>query len=448
MLQNLFPHTGVRPRILVEKPRARALFGATADPANESKLDRFPADSAAGNRILIVSETSNQVNGVSTTIRNLTRELEERHCQVEVLHPGLFPTIPTNYPDMRVSNPVGLKNRVAEKIETFRPERIFILTEGPLGWATKDYCLKKDIPFSTSYSIKWDEYMKQHFGLPIAWTRRLLRNFHKQAASVLVITPSLLEDLKQHGFRNLVLWRQAVDTNRFRLFSEAERQKFVDAHGLSDRPRPFYLYVGRVSSEKNIETFLKADLPGTKLVVGPEGAGLSLSKLGKKYPDAVFTGPSYGEELAGYYASSDVFVFPSKADTLGLVMLEALASGLPVVGFNVTGPKDVIEPGGKTGFLAKDDADLQTKALQAWDDLQTGKITRQACRDSALQSSWPQCINTLLEHLKIHIWKPPPTETDLPDKQPQPQTSEAGKAPNPFTPIADFARKRMKIQTG
>ena len=221
-----------------------------------------------------------------------------------------------------------------------------------------------------------------------------------------MITPSLLEDLKKNGFRNMVLWKQVVDANRFRLFSERERQDFLKSQRLENRPRPFYLFVGRVSSEKNIEAFLKAGLPGTKLVVGPEGAGLSLAKLKRKYPQVMFTGPRYGDELGGYYASSDVFMFPSKADTLGLVMLEAMASGLPVVGFNVTGPKDVIEPGGQTGFLAENDADLKEKAVQAWENLQSGNITRQACRDAALKASWSQCVSTLLENLKIHVWPP------------------------------------------
>ena len=126
-----------------------------------------------------MSETWNQVNGVSTAIHNLTRELEERQYRVEVLHPALFPTMPTNYPDMRISHPVGLKKRMAKKIEALQPERIFIMTEGPLGWATKHYCLKNGIPFTTSYSIKWDEYLKRHFGLPLAWTRKLLKNFHR-----------------------------------------------------------------------------------------------------------------------------------------------------------------------------------------------------------------------------------------------------------------------------
>lgn len=366
--------------------------------------DRFHPVPPAGKRVMLVSETWKDVNGVSSTIDNLVKELEKRDCQVEVLYPALFPTLPTNYPGMRISNPFGLENKIGKKIEEFKPERIFILTEGPMGWAAKNYCNNNKLPFSTSFSIKWDDYLKTHFGLPKSATYKWLKNFHKKAASILVITPSLLQDLQKRGFKNLVLWQQAVDTERFHLLPEDRREEFITQQGLADRKRPFYLFVGRVSSEKNIETFLKSDLPGTKIIIGPEGSGYSIDKLKKLYPDAVFTGPKRGKELADFYASSDVFVFPSKSDTLGLVMMEAMASGLPVVGFNVTGPKDVIQPGSKVGFLAEGDEELGKQAVRAWEDLKSGKITRQECRDAALAYSWPQCINTMMDNLKIHVW--------------------------------------------
>lgn len=367
----------------------------------------------AGQRVMIVSETWKQINGVSTTLDSLVTQLKERGYRVEVLHPALFPTIPTNYPNMRISNPFGLKKKVGQKIEAFKPERIFILTEGPLGWATKNYCQQTGLPYSTSYSIKWDDYFKKHFHLPRNTAFKWLRNFHEKASAVLVITPSLLEDLRKLGFKNLVLWRQAVDSERFNLMPEETRKQFLQRQGLEHRQRPFYLYVGRVSSEKNIISFLNADLPGTKLVVGPEGAGYSLAKLKQQYPNVIFTGPKQGKELADYYGASDVFVFPSKADTLGLVMLEALASGLPVVGFDVTGPKDVIEPGSKVGYLARNNQELRDKAILAWEELQSGAISRQECRKAALAYSWPQCINTLLNNLKVHVWpESPPSSAE------------------------------------
>jgi len=379
--------------------------------------DRYQPQQS-GQRLMIVSETWNQINGVSTTIDNLVKQLKQRDYTVEVLHPALFPTIPTNYPDMRISNPFGLKKKVAQKIEAFKPERIFILTEGPLGWATKNYCQQKGLPYTTSYSVKWDDYFKKHFHLPRNAAFKWLKGFHEKATAVLVITPSLLQDLGSRGFKNLVLWRQAIDTDRFNLMSETARQQFVDQHGLAKYKRPFYLYVGRVSSEKNIKSFLNAELPGTKLVVGPEGAGCSLDKLRKQYPDVIFTGPKYGQELANYYGASDVFMFPSKSDTLGLVMLEALASGLPVVGFNVMGPKDVIGPDGKTGFLATDNQDLQDKALLAWESLQTGAISREDCRKAVVSYSWPQCISTLLENLKVHLWPEKTPSSTEPEPEP------------------------------
>lgn len=389
---------------------------------------RFGSNSvepATGQRIMLISETWKQINGVSTTLDNLVKQLKQRNYQVEVLHPRLFPTIPTNYPDMRISNPVGLKKKVGKQIEAFKPERIFILTEGPLGWATKNYCLQKNLPYSTSYSIKWDDYLKKHFHFPKAPALKWLRNFHEKAAAVLVITPSLLEGLQKMGFKNLALWRQAVDTDRFKPISQTEKEAFIRQQGLEHCKRPFYLYVGRVSSEKNIEAFLNADLPGTKLIVGPEGAGYTLKKLRKQYTDAIFTGPKQGQDLANFYASSDVFVFPSKSDTLGLVMLEALASGLPIVGFDVTGPKDVIEPGSKIGFLAQTDSELQDKALQAWQGLQNGQIKPVDCREAALAYSWPQCIKTLLDNLKIHKW-PEEEKASMPPPNHQPGLSIQG----------------------
>lgn len=370
-----------------------------------SPLQPDSAPPLHGGRVMLVSETWKQINGVSTTVDNLKKQLEDRDFTVKVLYPALFPTIPTNHPGMRISNPIGLTRRVGKEIENFKPERIFILTETPLGSAAKAYCQKKKLPYSTSFSIKWDDYLKQHFAVPKTLTYKWLKGFHEKASSVLVITPSLLQDLQQRGFKNLVLWRQAINTERFHLLPEQEREEFIQSQGLADKPRPFYLFVGRVSSEKNIEAFLKADLPGTKLIVGPEGAGHALERLKRQYSDAVFTGPKYGDELAKFYASSDVFVFPSKSDTLGLVMLEGLASGLPVVGFNVIGPKDVIEPGSKVGYLVETDQELAQKARQAWQDLQSGQVSRQDCRDAALAFSWPVCINTLLDNLKVHTWK-------------------------------------------
>lgn len=390
------------------KPQPR--FGlAKPSPVAPLPLDGFSVQSSlqplSGRKILIVTETYNQMNGVSTTVAGLVKELEKQGDQVNVLHSGLFPALPIQYPDMRISNPVGLKRRVRDQIESIKPDRIVILTEGPLGWAARNYCQSRNIPFSTSYSIKWDDYLSTHYHVPKWLTMRMLRKFHEKAQAVLVITPSLMEDLSRAGFKNLVLWRQAVDVERFQPATESEREKFVHREGLQDRPRPFYLYVGRVSAEKNIEAFLNADLPGTKIVVGPQGAGMSLERLQAEHPDVRFVGPKRGQDLSQYYSGSDVFVFPSKSDTLGLVMLEALASGLPVVGFDVTGPKDVLPPGSKAGFLAATDAELRSQAMRAWELLQSGQISRTDCRELAMTFSWPQCVQTMMANLKTHFWK-------------------------------------------
>lgn len=389
----------------VPKALGRPPVTGRAPRPSTATLYPFGLKPNTGKRVLLVTETFEQINGVSTTVNGLTKALKQKGFQVEVMHPDLFPTLPTNYPDMRITNPIGLKKRIRNRIEAIRPDRIFILTEGPLGWAARNYCQKEKIPFSTSYSIKWDDYLKTHFHVPKWLTLKFLRKFHEKAKAVLVITPSLLADLQRAGFKNLVLWKQAVDVERFQPATEAEREALRFREGLGNRPRPFYLYVGRVSAEKNIEAFLKADLPGTKIIVGPEGAKMSLERLRQEYPDAVFTGPKKGRALADYYATSDVFVFPSKSDTLGLVMLEALASGLPVVGFDVTGPKDVIPPNSKAGFLARNDKELREQAIRAWEQLKSGQINRNHCRDLAMTFSWPQCAQAVLDNLKTHLWK-------------------------------------------
>lgn len=354
-----------------------------------------------GQKVMIVTDSWDTISGVRTTVNNLIDTLKAQNYKVSVVHTGQFKSIPSSYPGLRLANPLGLKKKVAQKIESENPNRMFIVTEGPLGWAARNYCLKNGIPFSTNYTTKWPEYMKAHYKIPTSLSYRIIKHFHDKAQAVLVTTPSLLEDLKQRGFKNLFLWTRAVDTKRFSILSETERQAFITQQGLANRARPFYLYVGRVSTEKNIETFLKSDLPGTKIVVGPEGAHMSLDKLRQDYPDVVFTGPKTGKELTDFYGSSDVFVFPSKTDTFGLVMLEALASGLPVVGFNVTGPKDVLGQNSQVGFLANHDTEFQQKALQAWHALQSGTITRQACREYALPFSWEECAKKLLSYLKV-----------------------------------------------
>ena len=223
-----------------------------------------------------------------------------------------------------------------------------IATEGPLGLAARAWCLKRGFPFTTSFHTQFPEYVWLRTRIPLAVTYRFMRWFHGPAATVMVATRTLHERLVKWGFRNLGMWSRGVDTKLFRPRAE----KFLK------EPRPIFMYLGRVAVEKNIEAFLKLELPGTKYIVG---GGPDLEMLKRKYPEVRFTGFKTGEELARHLASADVFVFPSRTDTFGLVLIEAFACGVPVAAFPVQGPIDIVT-NGVTGFLSED---LQQAAIDA-----------------------------------------------------------------------------------
>lgn len=251
-----------------------------------------------------------------------------------------------------------------------------IATEGPLGYAARRYAKKRGLPFTTSYHTRFPEYLSARFPLPLSWGYAVMRRFHSPSSSVMVATPSLRADLEARGFSNLKSWTRGVDTNLFK----------PERASPGNLPRPRFLYVGRVAVEKNIEAFLKLDLPGSKIVVG---GGPQLPDLAKRFPSCHFTGPKERQELAEAFASADVFVFPSRTDTFGLVILEALASGLPVAAYPVTGPKDIIADG-EVGILSED---LRQAALGAL------PLSRARCRAHALTYSWRRTAEIFLENL-------------------------------------------------
>ncbi len=263
-------------------------------------------------------------------------------------------------------------------IEANQPCAIHIATEGPLGWAARSYCRRLGVPFTTAYHTRFPEYIKARFGLPVALSYRLMRRFHAPSASVMVATQSIQADLEGRGFRNIHRWGRGVDTV---LFRPQPKTLFADL------PRPIFLYVGRVAVEKNIQAFLEADLPGSKVVVGD---GPQSDEMQRRFPSVLFTGAKQGEELALHYASADVFVFPSRTDTFGLVLLEAMASGLPVAAYPVPGPLDVIGKDGP-GVLNED---LAQAALQAL------SIDPERCRRYALTFSWQASARQFLENLE------------------------------------------------
>jgi glycosyltransferase involved in cell wall biosynthesis len=328
-------------------------------------------------RIVIVSDAwLPQVNGVVRTLMRTVEELARLGHEARVISPDLFASLPCpTYAEIRLA--VLPRRRLARLIDSFQPCAIHIATEGPLGLSARRYCLRRKLPFTTAFHTRFPEYVKARIGLPLPVGYAALRRFHKPASGVMVATASLEQELGERGFRNLRRWTRGVDTELFR----PRDKSFLDL------PRPVHLYVGRVAVEKNIEAFLKLDLPGSKIVVG---SGPQLAELSRRYPAVRFAGPRQGEDLARHYAAADVFVFPSRTDTFGLVLLEALASGVPVAAFPVPGPLDVVNGAG-VGFLQEDLAAAARQALA---------ISPEACRRYALQFSWQRSAEQFLGNLQ------------------------------------------------
>ncbi|HKJ95434.1 MAG TPA: glycosyltransferase family 1 protein, partial [Gammaproteobacteria bacterium] len=288
-------------------------------------------------RIVITTDAWRpQVNGVVTTLSRVGAALEADGHEVMFVTPEGFATVglPT-YPEIRLSLLPG--RRVARRLDAFAPDAIHIATEGPLGMAARRYCRRRGLPFTTAYHTQFPRYVRLRAPIPPRLTYAWLRRFHAPAARTMVPTPAMARELAGHGFDHVVVWSRGVDTDVFRPWGK---------DGL-DLPRPVSLFVGRVAVEKNLEAFLDLDAAGTKVVVGD---GPDRERLSRRYPEVVFTGYRFGEELARTVAAADVFVFPSRTDTFGLTMLEAMACGVPVAAYPVTGPRDVVIDG-VTGCL-------------------------------------------------------------------------------------------------
>ena len=335
-------------------------------------------------KLLLVSDAwAPQVNGVVRTLETVVEELRRRGDEVEVVHPGLSWTVPCpTYPDIRLALAPGRALRRAW--ERLQPDAVHIATEGPLGMAARRLCLRRGQPFSTAFHTRFPEYLHARTRLPVGLSYRLMRWFHGSAERVMVATETVQKDLEQYGFDNCVRWSRGVDTALFR----------PDGVRALELPGPVFLYCGRVAVEKNIEAFLALDLPGTKLVVGD---GPARSSLERRFPKAVFAGMQRGAALAAFYRSADVFVFPSRTDTFGLVMLEALASGVPVAAFPVSGPLDVV--GGSD--VAVLDEDLGRAARAALE------LSRDRCRAFAEGHSWARCAELFRCHLALPVDRAP-----------------------------------------
>jgi 1,2-diacylglycerol 3-alpha-glucosyltransferase/glucuronosyltransferase len=331
-------------------------------------------------KILVATDAWHpQVNGVVRTLGHVAREAAALGVELEFLTPDAFFTLPLpSYPEIRLALPGP--GAVERRLERVQPRAIHIATEGPLGHALRRVCMKRRLPFTTSFHTRFPDYFAERMPLAGSLTARAtwhwLRRFHAPGAAVLAATPTLVRELGQRGFHDVRLWPRGVDAELFRPRPQATL----------NFPRPIFLTVGRVAVEKNLEAFLALDLPGTKLVVGD---GPARASLARQYPDAVFLGARQGEALAEIYAAADVFVFPSRTDTFGLVLLEALASGVPVAAFPVPAPRDVIGEA-PVGVL---DEDLRRACLDALE------LRRDDCRDFALGMSWEASAVMFLEHV-------------------------------------------------
>jgi glycosyltransferase involved in cell wall biosynthesis len=328
-------------------------------------------------RVLVATDAWHpQVNGVVRTLTSLSHSSRRLGVNIEFLTPAGFPCIPIpTYPGLRLALP--RPREIARRIEAAKPDAIHIATEGPIGHVVSSYCRRHGRPFTTSYTTRFPEYISARVPIPQAWVYAALRRFHAAATVTMVSTPSLMLELRQRGFSNLGMWTRGVDTDLFKPDRAIEL-------GFE---RPIFITVGRVAVEKNLEAFLSLDLPGTKVVIGtgPEEAALK-----RRFPQAKFLGLLENGVLAAHLAAADVFVFPSRTDTFGVVQLEALASGVPVAAFPVTGPKDVVG-GNPVGVLHEN---LGVACIAAL------RISRTACRTFALERSWENSARQFIGHIQ------------------------------------------------
>jgi glycosyltransferase involved in cell wall biosynthesis len=333
---------------------------------------------------LITDAWQPQVNGVVTTLVELVREVRAAGHEMEVIHPGLFRTRPCpGYAGIDLA--VRPRKELQRRLDALSPQAIHIATEGPLGWAARAYCLRHGLPFTTAFHTRFPEILQAALRVPLSWGYALFRHFHRPSSGVLVPTQGVLRLLQQRGFRNLRSWTHGVDLQLF-----PYRDQVQACPLLGELERPVSLCVGRVSYEKNIEAYLRLDVPGTKVVCG---VGPLQAQLRERYPQVRWLGVLPRAELAQVYAAADVFVMPSRSETFGLVMLEAMACGTPVAAYPVDGPLEVLglDEGAARGGCLHEDLE------QAWQTALT--VPRGQARARAQHFSWEQACQQFLAHL-------------------------------------------------
>jgi glycosyltransferase involved in cell wall biosynthesis len=331
-------------------------------------------------KIALISDAWHpQINGVVTTLTNTIKVLERLGHEVKLFTPDLFKNYPCpGYPDVRLAFLCGPKLRPL--IKAFKPDALHLVSEGPVSFAARRYCQEFGFRYTSSYLSQYPDYLSMRIGFPVKISAAYLSWFHSDSAKVMVATPTLEQELRGKGYQNLVRWSRGVDTDLFK-----PREK-----GFINHPRPIFMYTGRVAIEKNIEAFLKLDLPGTKYVVGD---GSHKDILAKKYPSARFVGFQQSENLARYMAAADVFVFPSLTDTFGVVLLEALACGVPVAAFPVLGPIDVITDN-RVGILSDDLCHAAMTALS---------LNPDDCLSYAMEYTWDKCTQQFVDNLVLLV---------------------------------------------
>lgn len=331
-----------------------------------------------------------QVNGVVTTLVELVRELRAGGHEVQVIEPGQFRTRPCpGYAGIDLA--IAPARAVADKLDAFQPDAIHLATEGPLGWAARRFCRRRRLSFTTAFHTKFPEILNAAVKVPVSWGYALMRRFHAPSSGVMVPTPSVLEMLRERGFANLREWTHGVDTELFTF-----RGQPGTFPGLENASRPLALFVGRVSYEKNIEAFLRLDLPGTKVVCG---VGPVESQLKQRHPHVHWVGLLARDELARLYAAADLFVFPSRADTFGLVMAEAMACGTPVAAYPADGPLTVLarpHPSGIGSLGGAMHEDLRQACFAAL------AVARKDARLRALDFSWSEAA-ALFERFLVPV---------------------------------------------
>jgi len=332
------------------------------------------------NVVIVTDAWSPQVNGVIVSLKRMREHLEDEGSSVKIVEPSLFFTVPLFffYPEIRLAifSAIKLKKLLFKD----NPDCIHIATEGPLGLVARTICIRNKIKFTSSYHTNFQQYIQIRVG---AWAgkivQRYLRWFHNASNTTMVCTPTMKATLEERGFKHVSLWPLGVDTG---LFVRNENEET----NLHKMPKPIFVYFGRIAKEKSTEEFLLCDLPGTKLVVGD---GPDRLKLEEKYPNVVFLGYKHGKALVDTLSVCDVFVFPSRTDTFGLVIVEALSCGIPVAAHDTLGPKDIITSG-IDGYLAEDLSYAARECL---------KLSRGSCRQKALKFSWEKSFHAFKNNL-------------------------------------------------